>query len=826
MQSERASHLGLVKNQLVGKENIPCTEDGLDTAFKSKIPVLIKATPMPYFNSIHQSFQNKFQKGKAVRKKACTRPCPFNLTKKGERFQLQPVTDVSHQPLPESDRTLCPSKNRGLQGPLLENRQRTKCDATAEGFKADPAALASILSNSGLSSKAMGISRAASVVQRVPLRESRNDGASACLSCGSSLSRVESIYSSCTSRKMAKALEETPQQTQDLKPVLLSRPLPSLLMGMSSTAQPKTDSQAQSTGVMPGTEELCRAGQGGTGERRAGVAGGKGNLAEDRKPVIQDALAESLLCPVVPKNVSLLDPVASAPDTCPSVPNSLTCLGTVTPSICSVVPENLACPAVAAVAPDGVLSKAVEDSKDFVPDLEALASILSNTGLTSSRMASSKKSSMAQRVPVRGRPMTSLYSAGSSSSMANRGSLFGQRMSFDPKMSSGHKSRLEFKEREMCGTPFRVPEPSTKPLPPCSAQRVAIQHPLYPLHRSLRRRPVFPKTQDKATVAETQQTPSLMCRQRTNVPSPQSLDSGGGAEEEDAGLPMEKIAVQLFSDVGAAAGDLGPAVALPSVEVNQDMNKLKRIELLARLFIQEMEGIAQPSASRDLGTFMPADKIQSSRNSPASSRTLSKPEDGMINSKRCPAPCQLNQPTAESGLGTCVLQNRVPSGGGLAAGLWDTGGSSTDQSGSPPCCPVPAVASDTFLDVDKTLGHPSQRPLCSNQTSQAWGPPLDLGPGPQSLTAVSLDRAVHSPRLPRIPTTSHVVKQRLYRLATSSQRFKESCLDDECAFYTSRIARQSQDSRLDAREYFLNPVAETLAWQEALSFIPIKHGEV
>nr|XP_033793748.1 tastin isoform X2 [Geotrypetes seraphini] len=816
MQSERASHLGLMKNQLIDKENIPYTEDGTDIIFKSKIPVPVKVRPMPDFNNIHQSFQNKFQKGKAVRKKACTRPCPFNLTKKGERFQLQPVTDVGHQPLPKSDRTLLPS-NSCLQGPLVENQQQAKCGATAESFKADPAALASILSNSGLSSKAMGISRAASLVQRVPVRGNRNDRASTYVSCGSSVSRVESVYSSCTSRRMDKALEERLQQPQDLKPAFLSRPLPSLLMGMSSTAQPKPNLEVQSTGAVPETEELCRAGQGGTGERRADMPSGAGHSAEDGTPVIQNALAVGLACPVVPKDFCLLDTVASTQSTCPSVPNSLPCSGTV-PSISLVASKNLARPAVASIGPNGVLSKTGEDSKDFVPDLEALASILSNTGITSSGKAAIKKTSMAQRVPVRGRAMTSLYSAANSSSMVKRGSLFGQRMSFDPKMNSGHMSRLEFKEKEMCGTPFRVPKPSTELLPQCSAQRVAIQHPLYPLHTASRRRPIFPKTRDKAKVAETQQTLSQACREWTNVESPLSLDSGRAEEVEDPiGLPMEKIAVQLFPDVGDAAGDLGQEMALPSVETNQDMNKLKRIELLAKLILQEMKGISHPGAgaSQDLDTF-----IKSIKNSPASSDTLSKQKSAVVDHKQCPASSQLNQPMAESGHGTCMVQNRVPSGG-LAAGLWDTGGSSTKQSGIPPCRPVPAVASDSFLGVDKNLVHASRRPLCSNFTSQSQGPLLDPGPVPQSLTAISIDRAVPGRRF---PTTSQV-KQRMYRLATSS-RFVDSCLDDECAFYTSRVAKPPQDNRPDSRAHCLNPIAQTLALQEAVCFIPITHGEV
>ncbi|XP_029450532.1 tastin isoform X2 [Rhinatrema bivittatum] len=787
MQSESAV-------QLVGKENVSCPGDGSYSTFKSKIPLPVKVKPVPDFEKIHQSFQNKFQKGKAVKKRACTRPCPFNLTQKGDRFQLQPVTDVGPQALPEPERPPNALKSSCPRGPLLENRLDVKHGATAKGFKADPVALASILSNKGVSISAMGTNRAASLVQRVP-----SVRASAYVSCGSSVPRMESLFPPGHAGWTNK--EQGSQQIEDLKPMLPSRQLLSLLMEMGSAAQPLTESQPHLTGAVPsrtgdetgGNEGHCEGGQEGSGERRAAGGGssgaaGEGHGSSDGRPEAQSAPADGLVapapstCTAAPKGAKLLDPVASTPG---------------------------------------------EDSKDFVPDLAALASILSNTGLTSSTVAG-RKTSLAQRVPVKARGATSLYSA-NSSSMVSRGSLFGQRMNFAPKVNSGRMSRLEFKGAEMRGTPLRVPQPSMTTLPASSAQRVSIQHPLNPCPRtSSQRPPVFPKTlQTQATGVDSQQTPFQRCRRWADAPSPQSLASSMGTEDEDCvGLPMEKIAVQLFADdVGDATGDSEQvAGALPFVDVCQEISKLKRIELLARLLQKEMADIAQPeSGSQDLGIFLPAHKIQSDRDLPVTSQTLPQQEGAVGGSKQRFVPCQPDRPEEDSRHGT--LLHTIPVytsslNGGHTVRLQDTGGSSTDKSIVPPCCSLPTLASDTFKGLDST-----QKALYSSLAPQPPVSSLTLNPVSRSLVLLPVDGAVPSPMF-RVPTTSHIMKQRLYRLATSSQRFMDSCLDDECAFYTSRVANHLQDNRLHAQAGCQNPVARTLECQEALCFIPIAHGEI
>ncbi|CAJ0937586.1 unnamed protein product [Ranitomeya imitator] len=132
---------------------------------KSRLPILSKVNQPPDFQKLHQSWQNQFQKGKAVKKKACTRPQPFNFSQKLDRPRVAPDTRPSVSP---------PARHR--REPLAEVTSGQKNQSkyfdgkggNAE-FKADPAALASILSDVGVSVPATG---KLSLAQRVPMRAS------------------------------------------------------------------------------------------------------------------------------------------------------------------------------------------------------------------------------------------------------------------------------------------------------------------------------------------------------------------------------------------------------------------------------------------------------------------------------------------------------------------------------------------------------------------------------------------------------------------------------------------------------------------------------
>ncbi|XP_073525159.1 tastin [Phyllobates terribilis] len=131
---------------------------------KSRLPILSKVNQPPDFQKLHQSWQNQFQKGKAVKKKACTRPQPFNFSQKLDRPRVATDTQPSVSP---------PARHR--REPLAEVTLGQKNQFNYDGkggnaeFKADPAALASILSDVGVPVPATG---KLSLAQRVPMRGS------------------------------------------------------------------------------------------------------------------------------------------------------------------------------------------------------------------------------------------------------------------------------------------------------------------------------------------------------------------------------------------------------------------------------------------------------------------------------------------------------------------------------------------------------------------------------------------------------------------------------------------------------------------------------
>ncbi|XP_062453300.1 tastin [Rhea pennata] len=99
-------------------------------------------------------------------------------------------------------------------------------------------------------------------------------------------------------------------------------------------------------------------------------------------------------------------------------------------------------------------------------------------------------------------------------------------------------------------------------------------------------------------------------------------------------------------------------------------------------------------------------------------------------------------------------------------------------------------------------------------------PPVAGGAGPGCGTAVApgLGGAVAVPPSPLAvpPSRLAALRQRLGSLLAASQRFQEACLDDECAFYTSRPPRRPPRPRRCPE-----PVGQLLQAQDAKHFIPI-----
>ncbi|XP_018425790.1 PREDICTED: uncharacterized protein LOC108798524 [Nanorana parkeri] len=141
---------------------------------QSKLPVLSKARAPPDFQKMHQSWQTHFQRGKAVSKKSCTRPQPFNFSQRREHSRVK-IAGVKVSGESSSGQPSCNSpascKSREPLSEVVVGQNKKESSVVMGGsevdFKADPVALASILSNIGVSTAPVG---KVSLAQRVPIR--------------------------------------------------------------------------------------------------------------------------------------------------------------------------------------------------------------------------------------------------------------------------------------------------------------------------------------------------------------------------------------------------------------------------------------------------------------------------------------------------------------------------------------------------------------------------------------------------------------------------------------------------------------------------------
>uniref|UniRef100_A0A2I2YVB8 Trophinin associated protein n=1 Tax=Gorilla gorilla gorilla TaxID=9595 RepID=A0A2I2YVB8_GORGO len=115
------------------------------------------------------------------------------------------------------------------------------------------------------------------------------------------------------------------------------------------------------------------------------------------------------------------------------------------------------------------------------------------------------------------------------------------------------------------------------------------------------------------------------------------------------------------------------------------------------------------------------------------------------------------------------------------------------ESSLPPCCSQWAPATTSLI-------FSSQHPLCAS-------PPI--------CSLQSLRPPAGQAGLSNLAPRTLALRERLKSCLTAIHCFHEACLDDECAFYTSR-APPSGPTRVCT-----NPVATLLEWQDALCFIPV-----
>ncbi|XP_038234401.1 tastin isoform X3 [Dermochelys coriacea] len=525
-----------------GKENKPSAWDRSDMQSRSKIPVLSKSRLPPDFQQLHQAWESQFQKGKAAGKKPCPQTCPFNLTCKGDKFHID--TAAATEPPAGSPDPLSRSQPRGA---LEEIQLGAAAQKTTPGtsipsgkevgsveFVADPVALASILSNVGLANSTLGVARKPSLAQRVPLRGSRGNPVHASRSartvCGSLYvaSRTPALCpdparTSCFSRLAAKdaARRATLDPAQHGGLLLKSQQIQALsatLRDLGSCAQPAGHPALQRLGK--GAKEACRGRPhliatamqsepaksqetGGTNDqssngRPGSLSDGKGGKAGTRG----QSAAHSSSSP------SRTDPMGAS------------------------------------------------ETEEFVPDLDALASVLSNVGLSHAALGPTGKLSLARRVPVKG--LRCVLPSTQGSPTGSRTSLLRPQISIPPKGDFGRAScysTLGLKGAEapdglqaaqLAGTP-RTREIS-RSSPFGSARRVPVTQPqsLRGTCFSTRRLAVFSRTPrtggalDKRPAQGVLQTRARWAGGLS--PEPRSPDP------DESALSLEKIVVRLFGD--------------------------------------------------------------------------------------------------------------------------------------------------------------------------------------------------------------------------------------------------------------------------------------
>nr|DBA32944.1 TPA: hypothetical protein GDO54_000688 [Pyxicephalus adspersus] len=478
---------------------------------KSKIPVLSKSRAPPDFQKMHQNWQTNFQKGKAVCKKSCTRPQPFNFSQRGERPRVQ-KTEVKNYGASSSGQSSCnsPPSHRSRE-PLAEVLSQNKKESSVEksgseaDFKADPASLASILSNIGVSAVPVG---KVSLAQRVPIRAE-----SIAHPMDSSRNPMirSSVYAGPANRERMSCFANMTVKANEQKPLL--RP-------QNKTALPEN--------TVKEPAELK-----------------KEKLHEQENPVLQQMKP--------PPHVPTSDKSSCSHPTQEESLAKRTPLPAITDETSTVLSTPLSNTSATKFKGSREKKDSVKrdtNSVDFVADSQALASILSNTEMNNN---SCGKLSPAQRVPIQGR--SSMFKGAKSGTFM---------MQTTPKHANGPVSNVTVPLKDVTFSPCRVPLVTSEKSSGESARRV-----LQPQSFSVRfsqaysitsKQPVFPKTPkalalEKANKCHEADKTEIQTSSKSTVKwadelSPSPLSKVVCENEPD----LEEVAVRLFLD-GEGPGD-------------------------------------------------------------------------------------------------------------------------------------------------------------------------------------------------------------------------------------------------------------------------------
>ncbi|XP_067385963.1 tastin isoform X2 [Emydura macquarii macquarii] len=756
-----------------GKENQPSPGDLPGAQSHSKIPVLSRSRLPPDCQPLRQAWGSQSQKGKAASKKPCTQTCPFNLTGKGDKDQVMSCADVAAGP---ELRVGSPSLLTWSQprGPLEEIQPGAAARKNAPGsgvpsgkevgtveFVADPVALASILSNVGLANSTLGVARKPSLARRVPLRGSRGNSVHASgstrtlhgslyVASGTPALRPDPARTSCFSRLAAKdAGRRATQEPARHRGLLLQS---QQIQALSATLR---DLGARAPPVHQGRPALQSQGAGGT------------EACQEHPPPIATATRRQPA-----RSQEAGGAGDRSPDGRPRAPSD------------GRAPGGKAGTGGRSAASSSAATRrgpmGASQTEEFVPDPDALASVLSNVGLSHAALGPTGKLSLAQRVPVKG--LRGVLPSTGGGTTGSRTSLLGSQGSIPPKGDFGRtscRSVLGLKGLEAPDAPQAAQPPGTprtreisRYSPFGSARRVPVTQPqssrgpCFSTHRLA----VFPCTARLGEpLAERPPRGALQTPARWAAGlSPQQRNT----DPDESALPWEKIAVRLFGDgesQATAAASARKAPAQPAVP--QGCSKAQRVEVLARLLRQEVEGTGSSSALEELHRLLAARAPAPCPPSPGRPLTSPPLPAASAGLKRLPSPSSC----CDRGLGT-----------------------------APPASPP------SFSAAGTTLTFSTQRPVCSSPLIRSLRSPR---------TSRGAAEATAAPAAPS--SRLALAKQRLGDLLGAPQRFHEACLDEECAFYAGR----APGSQPHAPRCCSNPVASLLEAQETRHFLPIPQPE-
>ncbi|KAM4700738.1 tastin [Discoglossus pictus] len=700
-----------------GKENQILQDIELNLPKKSKLPVPSRTKAPPDFQKMHQAWQNQFQKGKAVSKKSSTRPCPFNLTQKGDKFRVAQPVDMGHsattRTFQHKEQPKSPPPYRDPLSEVLPGQKKLGSHsesshvAAVVEFKPDPSSLDSILSHAGVSCAAVGTNGKFSLARRVPMRAS-----STAFSLGNTMVR-NSMY--------------TVPSTQSAR---------SELDRMSCFPWLSTKGAEQPFKKPFPNKTLCQ-------------------LATSK----EDCVLQSQVNPVLQQMNLQSHP--------PSIPE-----------INVEKEDNQTSQTAFHTKGNSEKSKEKHDSDpgcvDFVADSQALASILSDTGVTAGNYG---KLSMAQRVPVQ------------SGKMSFRSSMVTTSLMSGQMAPNGYRANATLGNKDTMFSPCPIPKVDQpfKDSPVNSARRV-------PAAKSL-----------SVTTA-----PNAALGNKDTMSSP---------------CPIP-VVDQPFKDSPVNSARRVPAAKSSSMVFSSHRSTFIRQPIF-------------PKTPRALALEMANQRLE------AESVDIQTPKSTV---KWADAP-------TPSTLSDVVCEDSTPPDH-VAMRLFLDGESPEDSvrpvecskkkqmviSGSPP---IPVAAAPTSSNVQNKEDPAISEKCITNNGGAADGyqalillphlahlgtrhPDSDIliMPPPTSTehirTSLPLSFLAH-PALQDIPSSTlgpcslpHIARLRLHATVTAKQKFWDTCLDDECAFYTSRGASSAM-----YRKDIDDPVATTLDRQEGLHFIPI-----